>query len=898
MINPESSLLSLIRKPTQRLARLLTCGLLCAGLLSTIPASGYAAQLPLAEQDLTFKTCSKQLTASDRRNLGRVIQTQLASLYQNNADFQAQLKKGQLLNDGVVGPTTRSWLDYFCGEFVFTVPESSNNQHQYIIDSLLTDLGRAALLNSEYPKWRTVIKPSELLHLTSAEIEQRLGLHPPKPDIPTPDPEKPDSNTAPYYYQLTEQDFATLALRQTVLETFSKVEKQQFDQRSQLYNQLSDLFTQLNISPEPPINIDNLIDSYTIETTQPSTSATTSTSTSTSTTTSPVSSGEEKSADAGSQNTSANTSASAEETSTEDKNAQSAEADAPDASKQVTETSTQSDTQTTSPQLVWQLNADALKKTIEQHHITALTKEDLKTLSPLQDEVFPSRYLLQMAVKAAGISPDSLEDKGVFDLAEKKGLSPIHAVPMHWEVPEDCACQDSVRSVFNVGTFYGFYPYWQHPGKGQTIDLSRLDRIGYIGAVMKPEANGSTLALPQNWLAAPAFSQFIQTTHRYRTKLDLVVSTPRNLSQKQLIGLFTDDMVSRLVGAVTTPMDQYTINNVQSWMSLGFQNVPTMADGITLDIDLSILNNRESQQAFFSFLRKLKVALHQSYRHKTAISESVYPDKDNDNDNDRYYLNVIIPVKDIVPEKDITPAKDINQGKDIVVPTDNFFSFNNINTLSQWTNLLIIRPSLPETSDEVKDEITQIRELQQWLSDQKNQSAVQQIYKRVVPMLITEDNHGQTQELGQLINLSSWSFLGAAYWPLPLSNINESLIETTFFSEAQKYPQPVTQVLNSINNLLNWVCIYRWEMRTGLFVSFIFILLFLAICIWSFPLRKHLSRFPFVALTSLSISGLMLVFVADPAFHDYQGPIMLIFIIVMGWILFAVRMVRKEGDKP
>ena len=164
--------------------------------------------------------------------------------------------------------------------------------------------------------------------------------------------------------------------------------------------------------------------------------------------------------------------------------------------------------------------------------------------------------------------------------------------------------------------------------------------------------------------------------------------------------------------------------------------------------------------------------------------------------------------------------------------------------------------------------------------------------------LITEDNHNQTQELGQLINLSSWSFLGAAYWPLPLSNINEHLIETTFFPAATQYPQPINQVLNSINNLLNWVCIYRWELRTGLFVSFIFILLFLAICIWSFPLRKHLSRFPFVALTSLSISGLMLVFVADPAFHDYQGPIMLIFIIVMGWILFAVRMVRKEGDKP
>jgi hypothetical protein len=42
----------------------------------------------------------------------------------------------------------------------------------------------------------------------------------------------------------------------------------------------------------------------------------------------------------------------------------------------------------------------------------------------------------------------------------------------------------------------------------------------------------------------------------------------------------------------------------------------------------------------------------------------------------------------------------------------------------------------------------------------------------------------------------------------------------------------------------------------------------------------------------------MLVFVADPLFKDYQGPILLVFMVAIGWILFAVRMVRKEGDKP
>ncbi|MEI7076321.1 hypothetical protein [Pectobacterium versatile] len=858
MTNPEFSRLSLIR----RFAKRITCWLLCGGLIATIPPVGYTSQSNTAGQAQGFKTCSQRLTAGDNRYLGKVIQIQLASLYQHNSDFQAQMKKdSKRLTDGIVGPTTRYWLDYFCGEFVFTAPESSNNRHQVFIESLLMDLGRATQLNTLFPQWRTVIKPSELLHLTSAEIVQKLADT--STPVVQPDPPPSGSNTAAYYYQLTEEDFASLALRQTVLETLAKLEKQQFDQRSQLYNQLSDLFIQLKTPTEKPINIDDLIDSYTLEPPQPSTSATTSTSTST---TSQIMDSEAKGIDTENQHTDDNHVAD----NHVDNNS------VPNTPKQVVETSTQSNTQTTAPQLVWQLNPEELKKTLTELPIFALSKDELKKLAPLQDEVFPSLYLLQMAVNALGISPASSQGKSIVELAKKSGQIPTHAVPMQWVAPPDCDCQDSVKSIFNVGTFYGFYPYWQHLEKGKTIDFSRLDRIGYIGAVMKPEGNGNTLVLPQNWSAKSTFSQFIQTTHRYRTKFDLVVTTPRDLSREQLTALFTDDMVKRLVESVTTPMDEYVINSVQPWISFGLETVPTMADGITLDIDLSVLDTAGSQQAFFFFLNKLKIALRQSYQHQPIVSELDYRLKDSD----RYYLNIIVPAKDVVATK------------------NGFYNFINLDALSQQTHLIIVRPGSPEASDEAKVELDRIKGLQQWLSSQENQSAVQQVYKRLVPMLITEDNRNQTQELTQLVNLSSWSFLGAAYWPLPLSKENEELIDKTFFSESPQYPKPINQVINSINSLLNWVCIYRMELRAGLFVSFMFILVFLAICIWSFPLRKHLSRVPFVALTSLSISGLMLVFVADPTFKDYQGPIMLIFIVVMGWILFAVRMVRKEGDKP
>lgn len=866
MINPAFSLLSLIRQPSQRLVRRVISGLLCSSLLCSLPAIGYAAQNGLAESALPYKTCSKQLTATDKRNLGKAIQTQLADFYQNNSDFQAQLKRGQRLNDGIVGPTTRYWLDYFCGEFAFTVPESSNDQHPIFVESLMIALNRAAKRNALYPTWRTAITPPQLLNLTPAEIEIKLGLRStdsgknadtPKPAAPSV-PDKPYSDTAPYYYQLTEKDFASLAQRQTVLATFAKLEKQQFDQRSQLYNQLSDLFAQLNVTATPGPNIDSLIKSSSIEIPHPSTSTTTSTSMSTSTNTTPPASSE------GVENTSENQSIG------------DTPASPPVPSTQVIDTSTQSDTQTTAPQLVWQLDPDALSKTIKQFKITAPPEDVLKTLAPLQDEVFPGLYLLQMAINESGIQPDSLQDYGIFKLARKSGLSPIHADPVRWIAPPDCGCQDTVKSIFTMGTFYGFYPYWQHLEEGQSIDFSRLDRIGYVGAMMKPEGNGNILALPQNWSAEKKFSQFIQTTHRYRTKLDLVVTTPRDLSRDQLTGLFTDDMVKHLVEAVAMPMDKYVINNLKPWISFGLQGVPSMADGITLDIDLSVLDTPESQQAFFSFLDKLKIALRQSERRQSSAIELNGPPTSDDT----YYLSVIVPVSDVVERE------------------NRFYNFQNFNALSKRTNLLIVRPGSPARRDKAADELDQIKGLQRWLSKQPDQLDVQQVYKRLVPMLISEDNRDQTTALTQLVNLSSWSFLGAGYWPLPLSDTNEKLIDKTFFPEAQQYPQPINQLLNNVTRLLNWICIHRWELRTGLFVSFFFILLFLIICIWSYPLRKHLSRFPFVALTALSISGLMLVFVADPAFQAYQGPILIIFMIVIGWILFAVRMVRKEGDKP
>lgn len=90
----------------------------------------------------------------------------------------------------------------------------------------------------------------------------------------------------------------------------------------------------------------------------------------------------------------------------------------------------------------------------------------------------------------------------------------------------------------------------------------------------------------------------------------------------------------------------------------------------------------------------------------------------------------------------------------------------------------------------------------------------------------------------------------------------------------------------------------RWMLRILLLAVFLTIGAILLISLWYFPLRKFVLSLPFVGLSAAAILGLMLVFIADPYLVDYQGPIVLAFMLVIIAILIIVRLVHKERDKP
>ncbi|MEL0635658.1 hypothetical protein V6259_02600 [Marinomonas sp. TI.3.20] len=642
------------------------------------------------------------------------------------------------------------------------------------------------------------------------------------------------------YYQLNAKEFAKMQQDRILRDKLQALTLKQFEQRSQLLNTLSDILSQPPLSQDSSLDVEQLIQSITIKSDKASTSETQSTSSTQIT------------------DTTKNTTDEKQPTHS-----------------QAIQTSTKSTTQTNDPEIVWVINTKALEDVLSKGKVSNFSEEILNKFKPLQGEVFHSLYMFYMAVKLAGIPTTFSDVKSIVSLAKKLDMPTEQNNPIIWHAPTNCGCEDSVSSIFSSGTFYGFYPYWDHPKTGQTINFSQLDRIGFVGAVITPDQNGSKLILPPNWKPQPENSQFIQMAHRYRSNVDLVV-TAQKPTERRLTEQYNEQLIQQLVDAIAQPLDQYFINRMEPIISFGFTPIPTMGDGITLDINLSNLKTPQSQQQFLEFVRNLKKALLTQANSKRANAKVITAQP-----NDRYYLNIIIPVKDVIDRT--------NYG---------FYQFDNLKTLAQLTNVMIMRPSTPHESGEPQNELKQIQELQHWLSHQTDQLGAEQLFKRITPMLVTEDNRNKQQELTQLVRLSRWSFLGAAYWPLPLNTMSQNLINQTFFPTTSSFPQSLDTAISAINKVFNWVCPNRWEMRLIVFATFVVIFTILMTSILYYPLRPYLSKPPFVALSAAATVGLMLVFIADPYFKDYQGPILLLFMLVIGLILFTVRWANKEGDKP
>ncbi|MBB1487171.1 tetraspanin family protein [Oceanospirillum sediminis] len=829
------------------------------------------------------------------RRFGQLTQQQIEIIYRDNLDYlQDRNKPGHYLSDGIFGFVTGKWLAYFCSEFGM---DTQVDTDAFIID-LLTALSQIAELSQLYPFWRERITPYNLLHWSTERSQpvldgyQQNQLTSAQPNIA-------------YYYRLTVDDMAYLAERNAILKQLDGLIGQQFTSRLEANNAVRPILKQLTERYELLLN--QVIEAEPAAEPQAKTRTTGTAKTETTTTvTTTTGEGEEQKTQSHTQ----------------------------------TANSTQTSESLAAPEAasVYSMTQNSVRQLLLDLGIVSLDKKTLKQLKVLQDQVFAQQYQLNVALKLAGLSYLSQAMRhSIAEQAFKLGVPLNNARPMVWQATEGCGCSDNqFQTNGNRNFFYGFYPYWTVLEDGEGIDFSQLSRIGYFSAAIVPEINDqgnpvAELKLPQNWQKTRPYADFIYKAHKHKVKVDLVVTSPRNYTdnapvkgirgsgasdsgqQASINNFYGEGLINRIVSTVKVPLDNYWINRAKPVMSFGFSPMRTMADGVTLDLDLSQMNSKSEQEAFKTFITELKQKLSANDKQR-SMGEKVKA-----NNQDEYFLNIMVPVSQLIA----------GQG---------FFTLSNLRSIAPYINLFILVADQPDQNDQAfrvqgisdiegdtsdsknggasqaddtsqnsganpgegitrNNELDLIRDFRRFLS-QQSQDEMAWLFSKMVPILLTQDNKNTHALLNELVGYSRWSFSGAAYWTLPLITSDYTIISNAYFpkEEAEGIPGLISQVATSTCDIL---CPQRWTLRALLFLLFITVVACVISTLWFYRLRSLVKSWYFAIFIVVLSVFIMLVFNCDPYWRERQPLIFFIFILVL-LITGAIIQLHKsrEGRYP
>lgn len=861
-----------------------------------------------------YKTCFDRLGEANvmrftrDRHFARQIQQKIALIYRDNKDFRENNeRKGGYLTDSIFGEVTQKWAAYFCSEFRMKV---QSNAQGFVVD-LLSDLSRVAELSQIYPFWRARLSPDALLRQTyqqsQAALEgyrkesQRFALpsHHARPVKSLPD--------LPFYYRLTQDDLALLAERNGVIQQLDDLVDQQFGSRLEANNAIRPLLKSLIRDYES--ELEHLVTSQTLVLPGGETGT-----------------GGEKDQN-GEKDQDGKKGKDGEKNQDDEKGKDGEKDDSGGADDEATASPVAPATQT-----LFVMSRTALQALLDNQSLALLDDATLESLQVLQGRVFALQYQFNVALRLAGL--DELEHNArvsLDKLAFKQGIAEQQAPPLVWQPTEDCGCsvgQVKINGERNV--FYGFYPYWANAEADRMIDFSQLSRIGYFSAAIVPGQKGTELKLPQNWRKARPYSEFVYQAHKHKVKVDLVVSSPRTYAFPEhqpssdtgkvssqdksqgdeahvqgavneaqavgvydwrqevsgvpeapvLSGLYSETLIDQLVDAVKVPLDNYWINRAKPVLSFGTSPMRTMADGVTLDFDLSRMTDYEDQVAFQQFIILLKQKL-------SATPEQWHNGhKVRAGHRDAYFLNMMVPVRQLTAGK-------------------GFFTLDNLEAIAPYVNQFILTLDQPDMPDHIaagvkpggNHELDQIRDFRRFLS-LKPQKEMAWLFSKMVPVLLTQDNRSNEVLLKELVDYSRWSFSGAAYWTLPLSPADRSIISQTYFPTVPA--EGLTGIASElVASTCDWLCPERWTLRTILFLLFITVVLLVVSAVWFYQLRAMVKSGYFALFVAVMAGFVMLVFNCDPYWREHQSLIFFVFVLLLLLIGgLVMRHKSREGRYP
>lgn len=524
-------------------------------------------------------------------------------------------------------------------------------------------------------------------------------------------------------------------------------------------------------------------------------------------------------------------------------------------------------------------------KDLQQHSaFVVITAQDSKQLASLQDAVFRQQDLLDTALDLVGFAPNIANQSWpvakrqlLYQQAFKTG--PVSSMaPLQWQPVADCGCAPQVPSQASFVNFsYALQPYWLNAP--QQVDFASLHRIGLYAFTVD---SNYKLQPPPNWQNKRPFNEFINQAQAHNNYLDIVVKNQdlqlwQNARAQQAL---IDDMQSLL----STSLQGYWLNNLQPLVTLGLSKKRTVADGITLDLDLRQLP-QQYHGTVISFIKTLKLQLN----HQQPTTNT-----------DTYFVNLTVPISALLRQTKSVPDDTKAQVQEL-----GFYTLDNLLAVAPYVNLLLIRfDDKAQLSNSTAEQLFSTEELGFRLGMQQLKSAIDSmdttadanmLLEKMLPVFHIR-HFADADSFANELTYANWNFSGAGLWSMPLNEAQYSRLRAAFNPQIQTDNQFYKTYLTASAALCNLICPNRWQARLLLFSLVSLLALYGVISLVVFELRVLYRQRYFINFLLLQPFLLLLILWCDPFWHRYQNLVLAVALFITLLLQWYFRKQQQQRE--
>lgn len=515
------------------------------------------------------------------------------------------------------------------------------------------------------------------------------------------------------------------------------------------------------------------------------------------------------------------------------------------------------------------VTAEALAKLQQKPEFVLLTEPQLAQLQTLQDAVFRRQAILDTALDLTGFNTEapaqlpSPERRLVYQLSFKQGRA-VTMQPLSWQAAAGCGCAPTIPSQASFVNFsYALQPYWLNTP--QQLNFGSVHRIGLYAFSID---GAFKLQPPPNWQNRRPYNDFVNLAQAHDTYLDIVVRSDSNALWQNVVA--SEALIEQMQALITEPLRGFWLNNLQPLVTFGLSERRTVADGITLDLDLRNLPP-EQHSSVISFIKTLK----QQLNNGRATSNT-----------DSYFVNLTVPVTALLRQSQA-------DGKTLTTaPELGFYTLDNLLAIAPYVNLMLIRfddkaqlsagsnaMQLPAFSSRLSGFRQGMKQLKTAIDTMEKTADANRLLEKMLPVFHMS-HFADADSFANELTYANWNFSGAALWSLPLTDVQYGKLNAAFKPLPNTDNQFYRGYLTASAALCDLICPNRWQARLLLFSVVLLLALYGVISLVVFELRVLYQQRLFINFLLLQPFLLLLILWCDPFWHPYQELVLVLALLI------------------